>query len=509
MIETSPLLRAMLSKTAFLTACGNWELPSPLGDTEPPRRNFFADEVSHQKRGAAKMIHYIVSYLKNSRVVWNIHLVAFFCVCFATPFIVFAERGSFHDDERTVLLPPLRKTLSTDGKTKARALALFAKGCGEMRKKRLLTPKAEKAFLDALRLNPELKGPLQILLKEWTRGRKPKLLLEKLLPIAKQHPDAVNLNLVVASTMRILGKSDDALNLLENTFTALFTDAPKKEVSPELKTKLVFNLLDLTAEKKLWNKGEETLETVFSSPKLSKNLIARIAAAKFFAKCADVGPDGFFAGWSKRRRKRLLKKNLAIIEKLCSTENVPAPTLLAICKIYKRYSMRGRAEQLLLTQLLNNPNSPSSMLVLAKVFDANKDYANEMRAWKIMINSKKYADIKKAWSKTHPTKASSTELYFQLGLAAIKANDWSEALAAFDWRLLNAPDDVATIFQLGLVQMRMGKFRKALYHFDKLDKLPFALYFAALCHRALEEYELSFEAISESERLAKELKFNT
>jgi tetratricopeptide (TPR) repeat protein len=382
-------------------------------------------------------------------------------------------------------------------------------GCKEMREKRAFTPKAEKAFLDSLRLNPDSKCALRVLLAEWTLKRKPKVLVEKLLPIAKLHPESVNLNLVVANALRIIKKDEEASRLLEKSYSAVIEGPRSKTTPPGLKSKLLFNLGDLLAKMKQWEKGEEIFETAFKTPRLSRNLMARLAAARFFSECADIGPDGFFAGMDKRRRKRALLRNLSVLEELCATEEVPASTLLAICKIYNRHSMPERADDLVLTQLLNNPNSSSSMLVLAKVFDNNKDYANEVRTWRAIIHSKRFSDIKKAWAKAHPGKSSSTELYFQLGLAAVKARDWSEALSAFDWRLMNAPDDMATIFQIGLVQMRMGKFRKALFHFKKIDSLPFALYFSALCHRSLNEYEAAFDAISDAERLARKIKFNS
>lgn len=446
---------------------------------------------------------------KNNRIGYHLRSVVFCCVCLLASFTLDAASDYAPRGEKTLSLPPLAETLSPEGKKKAKALAYFAMGCREIREKRGFTPKAEKAFIDALKLNPDSKGALKILLAEWTLKRKPDVLIKKLLPIARIHPEAVNLNLLVANTLRIVNKDDVALLLLKKTFATVIIGLEREKTPTELKAKLLFNLTDLLGAKKKWNEGEVVLEQTFEDAKLADNLIARLAAAKFFAACADQGPDGFLAGWSKRRRKRALLSNLAVLERLCAATEAPPSVLLAICGIYKRYSMPERSTRLVLGQLLNSPNSSAAMLVLAKVFDSNKDYANEVRTWKRIINSKRFADIQKAWEKVHPGKNSSNELYFQLGLAAVKARNWSEAFAAFDWRLLNSPKNVATIFQLGLAQMRRGKFRKALFHFDRLDKLPFALYFAALCHRSLGEYELAFEAISEAENKARKVKFNT
>ena len=454
------------------------------------------------------MLQFTMVCKKHSRIGIYFHAVVFCCACISHSFELNAASDYGPNHEKTLTLPVLAKALSPEGARKAKALTLFAMGCQEMREKRRFTAKAEKAFLDVLKVNPHSKGALKILLTEWTIKRKSKTLIKKLLPIAQKHPEAVTLNLIVANTLRIENRSDEALNLLMKTFTVVVTGFATQKTSIDSKSKLLFNLTDLLAKKKKWDQGETVLKQAFENANLTDNFMSHLAAAQFYSACADQGADGFFAGWSKRRRKRELIKNLVILEKLCDSSEVSASRLLAICRIYKRYSMPERSINLVLNQLLNNPASSSAMLVLAKVFDSNKDYANEVRVWKIIINSKRFADISKAWSKVHPGKNSSTELYFQLGLAAIKAHNWSEAFSAFDWRLLNSPEDVATIFQLGVAQMRIGKLHKALYHFEKLDTLPFALYFAALCHRTLEEYDLSLEAIAEAEKKAKELKFN-
>ena len=455
------------------------------------------------------MLQHTMVCIKNNRTGYIIHSVVFCCVCLFSSFTLKAASDYTPYEEKPIPLPSLDKTLSAEGKKKAESLALFAMGCREMRERRGFTPKAQKAFIDALNLNPDSKGALKVLLTEWTLKRKPKLLVEKLLPIAQKHPEAVNLNLIVANTLRLLSKSDEALILLEKSFNTVIGEPWASKISADQKSKLIFNLTALLAKKKKWDEGETLFGRVFEDANLTENLMSRLAAAKFFAACADQGPDGFWAGWSKRRRKQALISNLAITERLCSTSDVPASILLTICKIYKRYSMSERSTRLVLGQLLNSPDSSAAMLVLAKVFDGNQDYANEVRTWKRIIHSKRFADIKKAWRKVHPGKDSSTELYFQLGLAAIKARNWSEAFAAFDWRLLNSPKDISTIFQLGVAQMRTGKFHKALYHFNKLDELPFALYFSALCHRSLGEYELALEAISQADKKARKVKFNS
>ena len=462
------------------------------------------------------LVRFWVMIKHNKRFRGNFHpipshaLLPLFTVISLTVSITISAASDFGlESSSPILLPPLKKTLSPAGKRKAKALTLFALGCQEMRARRKMTPKAEKAFLDSLKLDPKSKCSLKILLAEWTLKKKPEVMAKKLLPIAKEHPEAVNLNLVVANTLRIINKPNEALRLLEKSFETVVGDANRDKASRELKSKLVFTLAGLLSELKKWNDGETMLDSAFADSELTDSLLARLGAARFFADCAEIGPDGFFSGWSRRRRKRRLLSNLAKIDILCSKTEVSAPTLLAVCKIYIRYSMPERATSLVLTQLLNNPNSSSSMLVLTKVFDNTKDYANEVRTWQTIIHCKKFKDIARAWRKANPGRNSTAELYFQLGLAAVKARNWSEAMAAFDWRLLNAPNDPGTVFQIGLVQMRIGKFRKALFHFDKLDKLPYALYFAALCHRSLKEYSQALDTIAKAEKLAKKLEFTT
>ncbi len=276
----------------------------------------------------------------------------------------------------------------------------------------------------------------------------------------------------------------------------------------KIRAKIIFRLSQLYGTNEEWSKGEALLDQALDVPDLQDLLAIRLAAAKFYSLCADKGPDGFFAGWNKRRYREKLDLNLDIVEKLCEKENIRSMSLFPILDIYKRYSMKDRAEKLILSQLLKNPLDLQSFIMLAKVYEDNENYADEFRVWKIIIDSSRYPDIKRIWENFFSAIRGNSNLYYQLGYSALRSGNWKEAVAAFDWGLLKKPNDPIGLFQLGFAYLKMGKYKKAVYKFEKVAGLPDAKYFMAHCYRRLGEYKKAFTAMEEAESMAKKMKEN-
>jgi len=426
--------------------------------------------------------------------------VVLLCLVFILPFTLFAESDFIINIDQPKILPELNKAISMNGERKAKALADYAIACMEFKNQFTLSDKSIEYFLSAVRNDPEAATPLRILTTYWKRKFGEDELIKKLLPIAEGHPDAVNLNITVVKSLLATKQRDKAISLLESSLSDIGLEN-KKSVSPESKARVIFRLVQMYSEKRDWEKGEELLDQVVEVTDLKNLITTRLAATLFYAACADQGPDGFFAGWSKRRYRKKLDENLGILESLCSKESINAISLLPLLDVYQRYSMNERAEDLLLSQLLLNPNDTLMFIILAKVFDDNKNYANAFRVWKKIINSPRYAHIKKVWKTVSKQINASSDLYFQLGYAALKCDNWDEAVKAFDWGLLNNPENSNALFQLGFAYLKMGKYKKAIYKFEKVDKLPQANYFIAYCYRQLGEYEKSLNAMDIAESL--------
>ncbi len=425
-------------------------------------------------------------------------------------FVLLSPTLSAGSDYRFVIdqpkiLPGLTQTLSEDGKKKAHALADYAFACKLFKDQYALSKKAIRYFVSAVKNDPVAETPLHILATYWKRNNKVDALLENLLPIAKKNPHAIKLNVLVSATLSANERCDEAIELLKNSLKIAGIDS-KNGVPAELRAKLILKLVKCYLEEKDWDKGEELLDDALDILDLKDLITTRLAASIFYSNCADQGPDGFFAGWSKRRYRKKLELNLTRLEELCSEVNFDVRTLSPILDIYKRYSMNERAEKLILSQLLLKPNDSQAFILLAKVFDENKKYAAAFRVWKIIVDSPQYANVKRLWKTISKQVDGAPEIYYQLGNAAMKCENWDEAVKAYDWGLLNNPGDPRILFQLGFAYLKMRKFKKAIYKFEKVPNLPDAQYFIAYCYRQLDKTVKAFAAIEASEVLAKELK---
>ena len=409
----------------------------------------------------------------------------------------------------TPLLPAMQDigdALSNSAAGKAKALADYAVGRIAFREKHTLSGKTLEYFLDAVRNDPEAVPPLMVLTVHWATKGDRQSLIDNLLPIAKDNPEAARLNVVVARTLAAEGRTEEAVHMLENALKKTGVDSTAG-VSAESRASLILKLVQFYGNNKEWDKGEELLDSAFESEDLRNNLTARLAAVEFYSKCADQGPDGFFAGWNKRRYRKKLDENLDLFEKLCAETDLRAMSVFPILKIYKRYSMPERARNLILEQLLLRPYNAQMFIILAQVYTDNGDYANAFRVWNIIVNSSRYPDIKKVWAKVARQLNGPPDLYYQLGLAAIKCGRWEDAIKAFDWAILEHPENTGAYFQLGYAYIQQEKFQKAIENFTKLaGSMPEAAYFTAHCYRRMGKYHKALNAMNEAANLAEQNK---
>jgi len=431
----------------------------------------------------------------------KLRLVVLLCLGFILSYRLLGDPSFSVPLEESQILPELDKAITEKGKHKAEALANYALACMEFKDTFILSEKSKGYFLSALRNDPEGATPLRILTTYWSQESKKGELIKELLPIAEEHPEAVELNLTVAKSLTKMKEEDRAIALLNRSLAKIGIE-DRESISGESRARIVLKLVLLYAGKKDWDSGEELLDRVLEVDDLKDLMIMRLAATLFYSACADQGPDGFFAGWSKRRYRRKLEANLKILEELCSRNSIEASSLFPLLDVYKRYSMNDRAENLLLSQLLLNPNDAQMFILLAKVFEDNKNYADAFRVWKVIINSPRYTRLKKVWKAVAMKMKISSDIYFQLGYTALNCGNWNEAVKAFDWELLNNPTNSNAIFQLGFAYLKLGKLKKAIYKFEKVNNVAQSEYFIAYCYRQLGEYEKAFDAMNASEALA-------
>ncbi len=412
-----------------------------------------------------------------------------------------AGTDAFFPEDNPRQLPPLEESISKKGREKAEALANYALGYRDLKKDRRFSKEVMDRLIHAVEKDPYATAPLKLLWAKWTTNGKPSDLVKALLPIAKAHPRAADLNTLVANSLRVMKKNDEAIDLLEASAEALdLGEDCKAPLNKQIE--VVQALSELYVAAKRWDDGEELFEDFLENGEVAKSYLARLEAAKFFAECADQGPDGFFAGWSKRRRRKRLEENLLALEKIAGDGDVSVSALRRTIPILKRYSMPDRAERMVFARLLSHPKDLSTYLVLASMYDDFRRYADATRVWRKVADYADGSKLSLAWRMVfgRPLVVPWLPRYKQ-GLAAMKQGWSKEALRAFDWCAIASPGNPAVILQTAYVYVDDCKYLKALRIMRRLKgKDPDVDFLRAVCLDYLERPDEAFEAM----RLAEE-----
>lgn len=392
--------------------------------------------------------------------------------------------------------------LSEDGITKAEALANFACGYLQIRTTGQFPETSIQHLLECVKKDPFAIPALKLLVAKWTLDYNYQQIIESLLPIADKHPEALRLNIIVADTYIKQKKLEQAMQILQRSLSATgYITNENNDIS--LLGEAITKLSGIYAELKKIDEGEDLWDQVLAKKELSDQLLIRLSAAAFFSEFSDQGPDGFFAGWSKRRYRKKLDENLLIIEGICEKKDFTnALLLLPLLKIYQRYSMPDRAERILLNMLLENPGNSSAMLMLAQSYADFKNYADSFRAWQSIIDSGRYNSAGRYWKYLTRGSGGEGDFYLELARVALSGGDLQEAARAYDWFLLLNPDDPEALFQLGITYMRMEDYTKAIFKFERVKVLPEADFFRAKCYLNEDRIEKALEALIDAEKTA-------
>jgi tetratricopeptide (TPR) repeat protein len=395
-----------------------------------------------------------------------------------------------------------KEILSEEQYDSAKSLGDFAVGCLEMVDSEELTPSAKKHLADSIRKNPEARLPIMILTGEWFKNREYQECIDIFLPMAKKHPEAIDLNLSTASAMICLKKNPEAIILLEQCFNTVAFPIENKDQSKSI-VNLVYCLGDLYSKLKMFDKGEFFFDKVLKDESMSKNYKIRTYAAIFFSLRADQGEDGFFSGWTKRRFRKKMDENLEACEttwngllQSSSANKTKLPAVLElvpILEINKRYRLFENSERIILNTLVSIPENEYALRLLASVYGEWGQYGCSYRIWK-KISLKNNSD---------------PFCYYELGHSALMIRNFPEAAKSFEWLLLLSPDfNPVAIYQLGISYFEMGKYDRAILKLDKVTDLPEAKYITAICHGKENRYRQAVSAMEESEKIALSKKRN-
>jgi len=396
--------------------------------------------------------------------------------------------------------------LSKCGQKRAKALTSFALAYNKIKKSGKFSDKSITLLLDALKEDPYAIPPLKLLIINWKRRGLLQKIIENLYPLAKKHPDALRLNFITAQTLKQLKRKKEARALLEASLDYLDYQTSKNVNAYDLGE--LISILSATYIKTGdKDKCEDMWDNALENDVIAKQLIVRIAAINFYAQFADQGEDGFFAGWSKRRYRRKLEKNIAVFEHLWDESNLQNALLLAsVLRVFKRYKLEKKCEQILLKMLAKNPYNSSAMLVLAQSYSDYNRYADATRAWQTIIDSNHYRQVGDIWKLITHNRGDEGDFYLELASVALKDKNYKEAIRAFDWYLLLNPDDSEIIFRLGYAYMKLHNDTVAILKFEEALDIPEANFYRAKCYMNEGRYNKALTAIKLAESSA--LNFN-
>jgi len=114
--------------------------------------------------------------------------------------------------------------LSAQGESKTKALFSFVKAYFS-KSKNLKDPENLKNVIDIIKNDPKSKYGLLFFFSEWNfDDKEANKALEELVPVAKQNPDALQLNIIVSTSLVKEKKYEEAIELLENSIDTFDKD---------------------------------------------------------------------------------------------------------------------------------------------------------------------------------------------------------------------------------------------------------------------------------------------
>lgn len=373
--------------------------------------------------------------------------------------------------------------LSDTSAKKAEALAHFAQAFI------LSKTDAEKGFenlIASISEDPEAEIPLSFLVLELNNKKNLKKYIDRLSDIAEKNPQALSLNIVVASILINYEKFDAAATILENSLKAAKTDSVKKEND---KLNLIAILTELYSKKSFFKKADSILQDVLDDPKYKDNIKIRISALLFYSLASERASDSDGWLWVDSSRQEYTKKMAEVIEDcetIYSKRPLPVDDLSFFTDFYSKNKQPEKALKLLLNTLLTRPDDVKTRTLLASLLADMGDHSKAFRIWEELSLSKDFQPF----------------LYWELGRAALRAGYFKQASKAFEWCLVHSPENDAALYQLGLAYFELEMPKKALNKLSKVKSLPEAFQMISLIYGAEKNFKDALLSLQKAEDTA-------
>jgi tetratricopeptide (TPR) repeat protein len=346
-------------------------------------------------------------------------------------------------------------------------------------------------FLEVIKNDPYADTPLFLLLSSFKNVKNKKKIVKELSLSAIKNPDALKLNVTVAASL-LSGKDfKEAREMLEKTYSVTKDKysvlTPKEKIFYE---NMIEMLAKIYSEKGEFDKGDELFENIIEdNEKLENNFGIRRSAIEFYRKASEKSDNSswlWFLEGDKDRYKRKMDENLKAIELLCDKSYNDPFKLLPILEIYKENGQNKKAVELLIQNLLSDPDDIKTMTVLAILYYELGEYNNSFRLWKT-INRK--------------SSSQNQSNFLELARSAIRFEEYKEAAKALEWYLISNHEDNNAKYLLAICYFEMEMYRKCIKKLSKMQSFE-SYYLAGISYRNLRKYKKAEEKLVAAEKWA-------
>ena len=360
--------------------------------------------------------------------------------------------------------------LSPEAVKKAEALSFFANALLSAKADQKLSEEVYEKLIKVIEDDPSAEIPLSFFVLDWDNSKKFKNYAEKLSDIAEKNPSSLKLNIVAASLLIKAENFKKAAKILENAFGTI--DLSDRKRKDEI-INIAIILEQLYRKKGDFDKGNELFDDIFAERQFRNSIKIIEAALAFYHTAAEKSSDESFLWFDspKEKYKGKIKKYLNAAEDLIGKKNFSPNELNFLVDFYIRNRQEGKAEKLLLQNILHNPDDLKSKILLAALYYSLNEFSNSYRLWSVIIKT----------NKLQP------HLYGEFGRAAFRSGHYKEAADALEWYLINFPESESALYQLGLSYFEMGMYRKAISKLNKINNLSEADFLISMIYRKLGE----------------------
>ncbi len=336
----------------------------------------------------------------------------------------------------------------------------------------------EEFYLRALAAMPESQFILRQITTPWVEQGDYRRIAEALTPIARQHPNATDLQLITVAAMQALDRFEEAAELLGQAY---HRQVPRS-------TRLLREYAALLWRMRRYSDLNQLLTRARRRPEFAASFVLEYATATFFDSLAQNPPATEF---SQRRVKRFRERALHHARQ-------------AIAKLDReaRFSDLERLFRIL-RESESWPLAESLLEAGRRHFPRHRLELDFMLV-QILLEQERAEEAVATLDRLAPDLPLQFEAHSRAGRAYLELEQWQSAKTYLDHAFLQRPNDPQIRFLLAYANLRAGQSREA---YEKLEPLgatnSYFLLLRAQAAAALERHRHALELSEQARELAR------